>query len=50
MFQKKRATRATKHMNPVPSTGFMRSTKRATFFQLLHFQVLIISIITFSCM
>lgn len=26
MFPKKRATRATKHMNPLPSTGFMRST------------------------
>ena len=48
MFQKKRATRATKHMNPLPSTGFMRSTKRATFFWLLHFQMLITSIITFS--
>ena len=74
MFQKKRATRATKHKNPLPSTGvmrstsfflsatlsatktldvllgtgFMRSTKRATFFQLLYFQMLIISIITFS--
>lgn len=33
MFQKKRATRATKHMNPLPSTGFMRST---SFFCLLH--------------
>ena len=32
MFPEKRATRATKHMNPLPSTGFMRSTKRATFF------------------
>lgn len=74
MFQKKRATRATKHMNPLPSTGvmrstsfflsatlsatktldvllgtgFMRSTKRATFLGLLYFQMLIISIITFS--
>lgn len=48
MFQKKRATRATKHINPLPSTGFMRSTKRATFFLLLYFQMLIISIITFS--
>ena len=47
MFPKKRATRATKHMNPLPSTGFMRSTKRATFFLLLYFQMLIISIITF---
>lgn len=26
MFSKKRATRATKHINPLPSTGFMRST------------------------
>ena len=26
MFPKKRATRATKHINPLPSTGFMRST------------------------
>lgn len=74
MFQKKRATRATKHMNPLPSTGFMRSTsffcllhcllqKRwmccwaldlcvarnvLHFFRLLYFQMLIISIITFS--
>lgn len=47
MFPKKRATRATKHINPLPSTGFMRSTKRATFFWLLYFQMLIISIITF---
>lgn len=74
MFPKKRATRATKHINPLPSTGFMRSTlffcllhcllqktldvllgtgfmrstKRATFLGLLYFQMLIISIITFS--
>ena len=48
MFFGKRATRATKHMNPLPSTGFMRSTKRATFLGLLYFQMLIISIITFS--
>ena len=26
MFPKKRATRATKHMNPLPVNGFMRST------------------------
>ena len=39
---------ATKTLNPLLGTGFMRSTKRATFFQLLHFQMLITSIITFS--
>ena len=39
---------ATKTLNPLLDTGFMRSTKRATFFQLLRFQVLITSIITFS--
>ena len=75
MFPKKRATRATKHINPLPSTGFMRSTlffcllhcllqKRwmccwaldlcvarnvLHFFQILDFQMLITSIITF-CM
>lgn len=38
----------TKTLNVLLGTGFMRSTKRATFFQLLRFQVLITSIITFS--
>ena len=38
---------ATKTLNPLLGTGFMRSTKRATFFWLLYFQMLIISIITF---
>lgn len=33
MFPKKRATRATKHTNPLPVNGFMRSTP---FFCLLH--------------
>ena len=73
MFFKKRATRATKHINPLPSTGFMRSTsffvcyivcyknaecvaghwiyaqhETCYIFQLLYFQMLITSIITFS--
>ena len=39
---------ATKTLNVLLGTGFMRSTKRATFFGLLYFQMLIISIITFS--
>lgn len=39
---------ATKTLDVLLGTGFMRSTKRATFLGLLYFQMLIISIITFS--